>query len=62
MSLGRLATSFALLRLPRMPETKKSRDQLEHFMPSTIDIDAIKFKDKAREKQRQQVRIFAVSH
>jgi len=55
MSFGRLASSFALLRLPRMPETKKLRDRVEHFTPSTVDIDAIKFKDKAREKQRQRV-------
>ena len=56
VSFGRLASSFALLRLPKMPETKKLlRDQLEHFTPSSVDIDAIKFRDKAREKQRQQV-------
>ena len=56
MAFGRLATSFALLRLPRMPEIKKARGQLEHFTASEVDVDAIRFKDKSREKQRQQVR------
>ncbi|KAF5839103.1 DEAD-domain-containing protein [Dunaliella salina] len=64
LSLGRLASSLGLLRLPHMPEVKKalmaqpsggSAGCLEHFSPSTVDIDAVKFKDKAREKQRQKV-------
>ncbi|GAX83788.1 hypothetical protein CEUSTIGMA_g11213.t1 [Chlamydomonas eustigma] len=54
LNLGRLATLFALLRLPKMPEVKKARGQLEHFTPSLVNPDTVKFKDKAREKQRQQ--------
>jgi hypothetical protein len=47
-----------------MPEVKKalmaqplggSTGCLEHFTPSSVDIDSIKFRDKAREKQRQKV-------
>lgn len=56
--LGDLAASFALLRLPRMPELKKaarmlSNGELPGFTASEVDIDSIKFKDKTREKQRQ---------
>ena len=36
LSLGHLATSFALLRLPRMPEIKKS-GKLEGFTLSAVD-------------------------
>ncbi|KAL6772411.1 hypothetical protein ACKKBG_A30145 [Auxenochlorella protothecoides x Auxenochlorella symbiontica] len=51
--LGQLATAFGLLRLPGMPEVKKAGIRLAGFEPSAIDVDSIKFKDKAREKQRQ---------
>ena len=35
--MGRLATSLALLKLPRMPEVKKlARGKLEHFTPSEV--------------------------
>jgi ATP-dependent RNA helicase DDX55/SPB4 len=55
LSLGRLATSFALLRLPRMPELKKvNKGSIEHFTPSSVDPETVRFKDKGREKQRQQ--------
>jgi len=62
--LGRLGASLGLLRLPHMPEVKKalmkhpsggSAGCLEHFSPSHVDVATIKFKDKAREKQRQKV-------
>eukprot|EP00798_Chlamydomonas_sp_ICE-L_P018836 gene18836-25384_t len=48
LSLGRLANSLAILRLPGMPEVKKALrgGRLDHFEQS-------KFKEKAREKQRQ---------
>ena len=56
LSLGRLATSFALLRLPRMPEVKKvNKGSIEHFTPSLVDPESVRFKDKGREKQRQQL-------
>ncbi|KAL4854012.1 DEAD-box ATP-dependent RNA helicase 18 [Chlorella vulgaris] len=51
LSLGQLATSFALLRLPRMPEIKGYRSF--DFVPSVVDPESVRFKDKAREKQRQ---------
>jgi len=65
LDLGLLATSFCLLRLPKMPElkdvlqrnSKNGRQQgLPHFVPAgpEIDIYAIPFKDKAREKARQK--------
>jgi len=53
LDLGALATSFCLLRLPKMPEL---RDKKVNFKPvgPEVDIYAIKFKDKAREKARQK--------
>lgn len=53
LSLGQLATAFALLRLPRMPEIKQGGKGLEGFTPSAVDPNTVKFQDKAREKQRQ---------
>jgi ATP-dependent RNA helicase DDX55/SPB4 len=61
LQLGRLASSLALLRLPRMPEVRKalggaSGGALPGFQPSEVDPDSVRFKDKGREKQRQRVR------
>jgi len=55
VDLGRLATSFCLLRLPKMPELRDKVGKL-NFKPAGPDIDiyAIKFKDKNREKARQR--------
>lgn len=39
LALGRLATAFALLRLPRMPEIKQGGKGLEGFTPSQVDPD-----------------------
>ena len=39
LALGPLATSFALLRLPRMPEIKHGGRGLPGFTPSEIDPD-----------------------
>jgi ATP-dependent RNA helicase DDX55/SPB4 len=49
---------MGLLRLPRMPELKKGSEAnaLGEFVSSAVDPDSIRFKDKTREKQRQQVR------
>ncbi len=52
LSLGRLAAAFALLRLPRMPETKRC-DTAPHFAPSEVAQDDVPYKDRAREKLRQ---------
>ncbi|KAK3273106.1 hypothetical protein CYMTET_18635, partial [Cymbomonas tetramitiformis] len=53
LELGSLANSFGLLRLPKMPEIKRAR-QIQNFTESAADIDAIPFRDKTREKQRQK--------
>lgn len=60
VEIGHLASMFALLRLPRMGELKKTSralacdaHALEGFVPSTLDPDDVKFKDKGRERQRQ---------
>ncbi|KAI8465769.1 MAG: DEAD-domain-containing protein [Monoraphidium minutum] len=52
LSLGRLAASMGLLRLPRMQETKKV--PAGDFTPSQVDPDSVPFRDKTREKQRQR--------
>lgn len=59
LPLGPLAQSMGLLRLPRMPELKKgsAANALEAFVASPVEPDSVKFKDKTREKQRQQVGI-----
>lgn len=48
---------MGLLRLPRMPELKKgsTANALSGFTASPVDPDSVRFKDKQREKQRQQV-------
>ena len=53
LNLGLLATSFSLLRLPKMPEL---RDKKLNFVPAgpEVNIHAIPFKDKARESARQK--------
>jgi hypothetical protein len=57
LPLGPMAMSLGLLKLPRMPEVKKGSvaNALDAFTASTVDPDSVKFKDKQREKQRQQV-------
>lgn len=55
LDLGVLATSFSLLRLPKMPELRDKYDKLNFISAGPeIDIHAIKFKDKVREKARQK--------
>ena len=60
MDLGLLATSFCLLRLPKMPELRdalqKHNGRLPHFTPAAreVDIIAIPYKDRTREKARQK--------
>ncbi len=55
MDLGVLATSFSLLRLPKMPELRDKLGKL-NFEPAgpEVDIHSIQYKDKAREKARQK--------
>ena len=56
MDLGHLATSFCLLRLPKMPELRDTKGKLKHFTPAgpEVNIYAIPFLDKAREEARQE--------
>jgi ATP-dependent RNA helicase DDX55/SPB4 len=55
-----LATSFCLLRLPKMPELKdllqKHQGRLPHFTPAGHDVDifAIPYSNKVREQARQK--------
>lgn len=55
LPLGRLAESFGLLFLPRMPEIHKaSAAQTAGFDgPTDVDPDAIPYLEASREKQRQ---------
>lgn len=57
LDLGRLASAFGLMRLPKMPELKRA-DMSNFDDPKAdvgdVDIDAIKYKDKAREKLRRR--------
>lgn len=53
--MGVLATSFSLLRLPKMPELRDKADKI-NFQPAgpEINIHAIPFLDKNREAARQK--------
>ncbi len=55
LDLGVLATSFSLLRLPKMPELRDKLGKI-NFKPAgpEINIHAIAFKDKTREAARQK--------
>ncbi len=60
LDLGLLATSFCLLRLPKMPELQdalqKHKGKLPRFQPAgrEVDIFAIPYRDKVRETARQK--------
>eukprot|EP00966_Prymnesium_polylepis_P017052 393512-Prymnesium_polylepis.1 len=62
LELGELASALALLRLPKLKELGKKRkkgkgkdDGWVEWAPIVeVELDSIKFKDKQREKQRQQ--------
>ena len=55
-----LATTFCLLRLPKMPELRdvlnKHKGRLPHFTPAgpEVDIFGIPFSDKTRDRARQK--------
>ncbi|XP_037016817.2 ATP-dependent RNA helicase DDX55 [Artibeus jamaicensis] len=53
LDFAALARGFALLKMPRMPELRGR--QFPDFVPVDVDTDAIPFKDKVREKQRQKL-------
>jgi len=56
LDLGHLATSFCLLRLPKMPELRDCKGKLKHFISAgpEVDIYAISYIDKAREAARKK--------
>ncbi|KAL7569315.1 hypothetical protein ACA910_016858 [Epithemia clementina (nom. ined.)] len=59
LDLGLAATSFALLRIPKMPEFRdvlKKHGHLPNFVPagSEVNLMSIPYKDKAREAARQK--------
>lgn len=47
-----MAVGFGLLTLPKMPELKRSK--VDFFQPAGVDLNEIAYKDKAREKIRQE--------
>lgn len=53
LDFASLARSFALLRLPKMPELRGKT--FPDFIETTVDTDTIRYKDKNREKQRQKM-------
>ncbi|KAI9323629.1 P-loop containing nucleoside triphosphate hydrolase protein [Dichotomocladium elegans] len=52
IDLGLVATSFALLRLPKMPELRDSKQIT--FTPAEMDWDNYRYQDKNREAKRQR--------
>ncbi|CAD6232820.1 unnamed protein product [Miscanthus lutarioriparius] len=55
LEIGKLAMEYGLLQIPSMPEVKHHSLSLEGFIPvDDVDITQIKYKDKAREKQRKK--------
>ena len=52
LDLGAIATSYGLLKMPKMPELKKVT--LSNFCPVKIDLNEIKYKDSEREQSRQR--------
>jgi hypothetical protein len=54
LNLGRLAMGLGLLRLPRLPDVRKPSGT-ELFLPSLVEPESVRYKDKTRERQRQQV-------
>ncbi|XP_013777410.1 ATP-dependent RNA helicase DDX55-like isoform X2 [Limulus polyphemus] len=51
LDLGKLAEGFGLLKMPNMPEVK--RQNVEGFVATNVDIQSIPFRDKRKEKERQ---------
>ena len=50
LDMDGLAQSFALLKIPKMPELKNRTIELK--LPFEVDVDKIPFSDKVREKAR----------
>ncbi|XP_016920140.1 probable ATP-dependent RNA helicase DDX55 homolog [Apis cerana] len=57
IDLGKLAMSFGLLRMPRMPELKGK--DISSFGEEHVDINSIAYSDKQKEKSRlEKLKIF----
>ncbi|XP_078434211.1 P-loop containing nucleoside triphosphate hydrolases superfamily protein [Wolffia australiana] len=55
LDIGRLAMGYGLLQLPSMRDVKLHSLSLDGFTPADdVDFKTIKYRDKAREKQRQR--------
>ncbi|KAK8938272.1 DEAD-box ATP-dependent RNA helicase 18 [Platanthera guangdongensis] len=55
LEVGKLAMGYGLLQIPSMPEIKHHSLSVNGFAPiSDVKISDIKYKDKAREKQRKK--------
>lgn len=52
LNFGRIATSFGLLKMPKMPELKAMN--ITDFDPFKMDYNTVAYKDKQKEKSRQQ--------
>ncbi|KAI0510531.1 hypothetical protein KFK09_011135 [Dendrobium nobile] len=55
LEIGKLAMGYGLLQIPSMPEVKHYSLSIDGFTSiNDVNISHIKYKDKAREKQRQK--------
>ncbi|CAN6439446.1 unnamed protein product [Victoria cruziana] len=55
LEIGKLGMGYGLLQLPSMPELKHHNLSTDGFAPADdINLSEIKYKDKAREKQRKK--------
>ena len=51
LDLGGVATSYGLLRMPKMPELKGVK--IRNFVEEKLDLNDVAYQDKVREKERQ---------
>ena len=60
LDLGKVAMSFGLLKMPRMPELKGQ--DISSFLQDDVDINTISYKDKQREASRlEKLKVFKAS-
>jgi len=52
LDLGGIASSYGLLKLPKMPEIRRSR--IENFEEATVDLNSIAYRDAGKEAGRQE--------
>ena len=52
LDLGGIATSYGLLRMPKMPEVKGAK--IRNFVEEKLDLNDVAYQDKVREKDRQE--------